>query len=235
MTGPGDVAVDDVEPSRVVRRCDEDDRPRARWERAIGWAIVAICIVVVVCDHQPGHAALAALGPRTFGDLFRNTTTNGGDMGAHVWWPWFLERQLVPEVPALGLGARLVRRVPGRAVLLPAPGGDGLRSSTLPFMPYNVAFKLVTVSRPAAAARPAAYSFARGHAGAVAGAARVRDRGARHARADAQRLADLRRQHREHARRRVLVHDRARARACSRWARSRTRSTPASDRGCPRC
>ena len=48
-------------------------------------------------------------------------------------------------------------------------------------------------------------------------------------------LEHLRRQHREHARGRVLVRDRARARRCSRSARSRTRSTPADGRGCPRC
>ena len=74
-----------------------------------------------------------------------------------------------------------------------------------------------------------------GAEGALAGAARVRDRRVRHARADPQRLADLRRQHREHARGRVLVHDRARARAVrARRARVHARHR-ASGAGCPRC
>ena len=79
----------------------------------------------------------------------------------------------------------------------------------------------------------AAYCVRQGHAGAVAGAARVRDRRVRHARAGAHRLEHLRRQHREHARGRVLVR-RSRSRSrCSRSARSRTRSTPGKRRWLP--
>ena len=83
----------------------------------------------------------------------------------------------------------------------------------VPFVPYNVAFKLVTVSGPLMLPA-AAYYFATGHARAVAGR-RPRSRSPRSGMldADAHRLEDLRRQHREHARRRVLVRDRARARA----------------------
>ena len=41
-------------------------------------------------------------GTSHFGDLFANTTTNGGDMGAHVWWPWFLEHHWFPKVRLSG-------------------------------------------------------------------------------------------------------------------------------------
>ena len=144
-------------------------------------------------------------------DLFRNTTTNGGDMGAHVWWPWFLERQLVPEVPALGLGARLVRRLPGRAVLLPVPGVDDRGAQPRDAVqrrvqardgerPAHAPGRARTTSPRACGRRgPAPPAFAIAAFGMLV--------------QDAHRLEDLRRQHREHARGRVLVRDRARVRA----------------------
>ena len=67
-------------------------------------------------------------------------------MGAHVWWPKFLADNWFPKFRLVGLGARLVRGLPGRAVLLPDPGVDDLGARVV--MPYNVAFKLVTVSGP---------------------------------------------------------------------------------------
>ena len=51
-------------------------------------------------------------------------------MGAHVWWPVVPQAPLVRAVPALGLVAGLVRRVPGRALLLPVPGGADRARST---------------------------------------------------------------------------------------------------------
>ena len=37
-----------------------------------------------------------------FGYLFANTTTNGGDMGAHVWWPWYLKHHWFPKLRLSG-------------------------------------------------------------------------------------------------------------------------------------
>ena len=37
-----------------------------------------------------------------FGWIFRNTTTNGGDMGAHVYLPWFLEHNWFPKLRLAG-------------------------------------------------------------------------------------------------------------------------------------
>ena len=100
-------------------------------------------------------------------------------------------------------------------------------------MPYNVAFKLVTVSGPIMLPA-AAYAFAKGMrapwpappAFAIAALGMLVQ--------DAHRLEHLRRQHREHARGRVLVRDRARARAVrARRARVHARHREAA-RGCPR-
>ena len=44
---------------------DEDDQPRALWERAIGWAIVGICTFIVFSILTPGHNwSLTNLGLR---------------------------------------------------------------------------------------------------------------------------------------------------------------------------
>ncbi len=145
-----------------------------------------------------------------FGYLFANTTTNGGDMGAHVWWPWYLEHHWFPKLRLSGWSPDWYAGFPVGHYYFPFPALLIALLDKIPFVPYNVAFKLVTVSGPLLL--PAsAYTFARA-AGTMARAACVRDRRDRHARADAQRLADLRRQHREHARGRVLLHARARAR-----------------------
>src|SRR4051794_15741240 len=100
-----------TEPVRRTRRAyGEDDRPRARWERWIGWGIVAVATWLVFNVINPNHdwgihvATSHGFIPKwphftafRFGDIFRNTTTNGGDMGAHVWWPKFLETNWFPK------------------------------------------------------------------------------------------------------------------------------------------
>ena len=48
-------------------------------------------------------------------------------MGAHVWWPRVPARPPVAVAPR-GLVARLLRRVPGRSVLLPGSGADDHRA-----------------------------------------------------------------------------------------------------------
>ena len=79
--------------------------------------------------------------------LLRDTTANGGDMGAHVWFPAYLRDHLLPLVAGRRLVAGLVRRIPGRPVLLPVAGAA--RGAALDVvLPYNVAFKLVTALGP---------------------------------------------------------------------------------------
>src|SRR6478736_2634507 len=85
---------------------EEDDQPRARWERWIGWGIVAICTWLAFNVLNSNHDWFIHFGNGfpwihfghfKFGDLFLNTTANGGDMGAHVWWPKFLETNWFPK------------------------------------------------------------------------------------------------------------------------------------------
>ncbi len=198
---------------RVTR--DEDDQTRARWERSIGWAIVAIATFLVFAlldsHHNFGHFKWQSnvlpwwnFSHFRWGDLFLNTTTNGGDMGAHVWWPKFLEDHWFSFNPLdmrlSGWAPDWYAGFPVGQYYFPLPALAIWLLDTLPGVPYNVAFKLVTVSGPLLLPA-AAYYFAAGHARAVAGAARVRTGRPRHVDGNAQRVADLRGQHRQHARR----------------------------------
>ena len=70
----------DGRASRLAARrasSEDPDEPRFAIEEIIGFAVLVVCFGVV----------LSALHPSL---LVRNTTANGGDMGAHVWWPAFL-------------------------------------------------------------------------------------------------------------------------------------------------
>ncbi|MDQ1457227.1 MAG: hypothetical protein QOH28_2847 [Actinomycetota bacterium] len=146
-------------PARVGRSLDEDDQPRALWERATGWAIVAICTWLVFCIIDPAHHWTLVPGNFRFGDLFRNTTANGGDMGAHVWWPKFLADNWFPKLRLSGWAPDWYAGFPVGQYYFPVPA---LMIWVLKVvMPYNVAFKLVTVSGPLMLPA-AAYSFAKG-------------------------------------------------------------------------
>jgi hypothetical protein len=152
------------EPEVTLRRArglDEDDQPRALWERAIGWAIVAIATWLVwnVLDAHH-HWSLLPWRIR-FGDLFLNTTTNGGDMGAHVWWPHFLEQHWFIKGRLSGWAPDWYAGFPVGQYYFPLPAVAIAVLDHVPFVPYNVAFKLVTVSGPLMLPA-AAYYFARG-------------------------------------------------------------------------
>src|SRR5450755_838404 len=61
-------------------------RPRQWWDRVDGWIgllVVLACVIFVLLQLSPKY-------------LFSNTTANGGDTGAHVWWPAFLRDHLLP-------------------------------------------------------------------------------------------------------------------------------------------
>jgi hypothetical protein len=165
----------DLEPDTLADGVlDEDDQPRARWERAVGWGIVALATWLVFCvldaNHDwaihvrfhwgfiPNHFGF---GSFKFGDLFRNTTTNGGDMGAHVWWPWFLEHNWFTKGRLSGWAPDWYAGFPAGQYYFPLPAVMVAVLDHVPFVPYNVAFKLVTVSGPLMLPA-AAYYFARG-------------------------------------------------------------------------
>jgi hypothetical protein len=136
---------------------DEDDQPRALWERAVGWVILGICTYIVFSILTPGHNW--SLNHFAFGDLFRNTTTNGGDMGAHVWMPWFLEKHWFGQGRLSGWAPDWYAGFPVGMYYFPLPN---LMVAFLDlFLHYNIAFKLVTVSGPLMLPA-AAYYFAKG-------------------------------------------------------------------------
>jgi hypothetical protein len=155
-------AVTTIADQAEVRRAislNEDDQPRALWERAIGWGIVALCTFLVFSIMDAGHTWSLIPSHLRFGDLFRNTTPNGGDMGAHVWWPKFLADNWFPKFRLSGWAPDWYAGFPVGQYYFPIPA---LMIWVLKVvMPYNVAFKLVTVSGPLMLPA-AAYSFAKG-------------------------------------------------------------------------
>lgn len=146
-------------PILAPRSLDEDDQPRALWERAMGWAVVVVCTFLVLCIIDPAHHWTWNPAQFRFGDLFRNTTANGGDMGAHVWWPKFLIDNWFPKFRLSGWAPDWYAGFPVGQYYFPVPALMIWALQVV--MPYNVAFKLVTVAGPLMLPA-AAYSFAKG-------------------------------------------------------------------------
>ncbi|HEY3672475.1 MAG TPA: hypothetical protein VGN51_16185 [Acidimicrobiia bacterium] len=116
-----------------------------RLESWIGLAILATCVVYVFIQ----------LGPSL---VLRNTTITGGDTGAHVWFPDFLVDHFLPWRVA-GWSNDFYAGFPAGQFYFPLPAV--LIALLDIVLPYNIAFKLVTVVGPLAL--PAgAYVFARG-------------------------------------------------------------------------
>ena len=84
----GDVAFPSIR-WRLQRRVDRvvhlarHDRGRLA-EITVSVAVVLVCTWLVLMTLHPG-------------DLWRNTTPTGGDMGAHVWGPRYLMDHLIPQ------------------------------------------------------------------------------------------------------------------------------------------
>jgi hypothetical protein len=83
---------------------------------------------------------LALLGGRL---LLRNTTATGGDMGAHVWAADFLQRELIPSGRLMGWSDDWFGGFPALSFYFPLP--FWLIATLDVVLPYNVAFKLVSV------------------------------------------------------------------------------------------
>ena len=117
--------------------------PRERW---IGFVTTAVASLYVWFTLQPDL-------------LLSNTTANGGDTGAHVWWPAFLRDHILPKWRLTGWAPDWYAGFPAGVFYFPLPS---LLVVVLDiFLPYNVAFKLVTALGPVMLPI-AAYSFARG-------------------------------------------------------------------------
>lgn len=116
-----------------------------RFERWIGLAILVACVVYVFIQLSPSL-------------ILRNTTITGGDTGAHVWFPDFLIDHFLPWRVA-GWSNDFYAGFPAGQFYFPFPAV--LIALLDVVLPYNVAFKLVTVAGPLLL--PAgAYVFARG-------------------------------------------------------------------------
>ena len=117
--------------------------PVQRW---VGLAATAACALYVWFTLQPDL-------------IFDSTTANGGDTGAHVWWPAYLRDHILPKWRLTGWAPDWYAGFPAGHFYFPLPS---LLVVVLDlFLPYNVAFKLVTAIGPVALPA-AAYAFARG-------------------------------------------------------------------------
>lgn len=126
---------------------DDAHTTRFRWERWLGLAVAVAACLYVAAQLHPGL-------------WFRDTTPNGGDLGAHVWWPDFLRDHWFGSGRLAGWAPDWYAGFPAGQFYFPVPA---LLIALLDLvgLPYNVAFKLVSMSGPVLLPL-AAYWFARG-------------------------------------------------------------------------
>jgi hypothetical protein len=117
-----------------------------RLETWVGVGVVVACCVFVLVQLQPDL-------------LLRNTTTAGGDTGAHVWWPAYLRDHLLGQGRIAGWAPDWYAGFPAGQFYFPLPALLIVALDTL--LPYSIAFKLVT-ALGAIALPAAAYVFGRG-------------------------------------------------------------------------
>ncbi len=99
-------------------------------EAIVTFLVVAACVVFTFKELQPSQ-------------LFKNTTPAGGDMGAHVWLPAYVKSSLLPHLRITGWTPDWYDGFPALTFYFPGPiVAIALLSYVIP---YNIAFKLVTV------------------------------------------------------------------------------------------
>jgi hypothetical protein len=115
------------------------DEPRRRWHLpdSVNWpeAIISFVVVAFLCGF-----VFKYLQPSK---LFLNTTPAGGDMGAHVWQPAFLRDHLLTHFRLTGWAPDWYAGFPSLVFYFPLPSLLIVILNIV--LPYNVAFKLVTV------------------------------------------------------------------------------------------
>jgi phosphomannomutase len=127
-------------------RGDEEEVPSSFWPAETRWSSlrekltnpqgITTFLVVLACVVFTFHELSPSL-------LFRNTTPAGGDMGAHVWLPDFVKRALLPHLRLTGWAPDWYEGFPALTYYFPGPiVGIAFLSFIIP---YNIAFKLVTV------------------------------------------------------------------------------------------
>ncbi len=125
----------------------EDERePRQVWEWALGVFVVGACAFWVGYRLHIIDVRWQGIVPHVRSLIFRDTTPNGGDMGAHVYWPWFLENHWFMKGRLAGWSPSWYSGFPIGQYYFPFPA---VLTSVLDLLlPYNVAFKLVSVLGP---------------------------------------------------------------------------------------
>ncbi len=102
----------------------------ANGEAIVTFIVVSACVVFIFKELQPSQ-------------LFKDTTPAGGDMGAHVWLPAYVKSSLLPHLRLTGWTPDWYDGFPALTFYFPGPiVGIALLSYIIP---YNIAFKLVTV------------------------------------------------------------------------------------------
>jgi hypothetical protein len=116
------------------RLADWAARPRGIyewWQLGVTTLVLGSCTLFVFIALHPSK-------------LFLNTLTAGGDMGAHVWAPWFLRHHLFPHGRISGWAPAWYDGFPALTFYFPGPY---LVIALLSYiLPYDIAFKLVSVS-----------------------------------------------------------------------------------------
>ena len=112
------------------RRLPRVARWFARPDRVVNLGVVAACTIFTFVQLQPSN-------------LFANTTPTGGDMGAHVWLPYFVEHNLLPHFRITGWTNDWYAGFPVLTYYFPLPILLIVVANVV--LPYNIAFKVVTV------------------------------------------------------------------------------------------
>ncbi|MBO0692834.1 MAG: hypothetical protein J2P58_08060 [Acidimicrobiaceae bacterium] len=126
LTAPS-AKVDRAESGRLERIWSRLRKP----ESIVTLAVLATCTIFTFVQLQPSQ-------------LFKNTTPAGGDMGAHVWLPAFVKAHLIPNLRLTGWAPDWYEGFPALTYYFPLPMYAIAFASYV--IPYNVAFKLVSVA-----------------------------------------------------------------------------------------
>jgi hypothetical protein len=153
MVDGSGAAVLDAPPSPGAAVPSATDRliPPADRDLRIAWRVLGGLVVTACCA-----LVLVVLHPDL---LLRNTTPNGGDLGAHVWFPAYLRDHLLPNWRVAGWSNDWFGGFPAGQFYFPVPALVTVLLNTV--LPYGVALKITTALGPVL--MPAgAYAFARG-------------------------------------------------------------------------
>jgi len=125
--------------SKMVKRCKGAlsryakkivENPLSFVRNFITFVGVSFCALIVWLTLQPSL-------------ILSSTTATGGDMGAHVWWPAFMRDFLLPDGRIFGWTMDFYSGFPVGQYYFPIPALMVVALDVI--MPYNVAFKIITV------------------------------------------------------------------------------------------